>query len=204
MGITETPTPKHWNYFLSLEDDVVLMSRYLELTEHNFSAYSLELARILFAAASEVDVVSKRLCAQLNPESRADNITKYKREILASHPEIVHSAVEIPRFGLALTPWKQWEGDENPLWWKAYNNVKHHRDTHFKDASLKNALNAVAGLFVLLLFFYRNEAHDGQLNPDPRLFRVGRPFVTDRLAWGTRATVYRLGNGESAAEITSA
>ena len=204
MGITETPTPQHWNYFLALEDDVVRMSRYLEPTKANFDAYSLELARILFAAASEIDVVSKCLCVKLDPESRADNINKYRNEILASRQEIVTSIAEIPRFGLTLTPWEPWGSEENPLWWKAYNNVKHRRDTHFKEASLKNTLNAVAGLFVLLLYFYDDEAQRGELSPDPRLFRAGHPFVTDRLAWGTRAIVYQLAKGEPVAKATTA
>ncbi len=80
MGIHEAPTPQHWNYFLALEGDVVRMSRYLELTTDNFESYSLELMRILSGAASEVDVVSKRLCQKSNDKSKADNITKYKKE----------------------------------------------------------------------------------------------------------------------------
>lgn len=192
MGIHETPTPQHWNYFLALEDDVVHLSRYLEPTTDNFDSYSLELARILFAAASEADVVSKRLCQKLKEKSKADNITKYKKEILAVYPQIVSAVVEIPRFGLKLTPWVQWETDASPLWWRAYNNVKHHRHTHFAEASLKHTLNAVAGLFVLLLFYYRDEGQAGQLNPDPTIFRAGSPFHVDRLMWGPGANVYQL------------
>ena len=154
MTIQETPTLQHWNYFLALEDDVVRMSRYLELTSDNFDSYSLELVRILFGAASEVDVVSKRLCQKLNEKSNANNITKYKQEILAVYPQITSVVIEIPRFGLTLTPWVQWNiTDSSPLWWRAYNNVKHHRHTHFAEASLKNTLNSVGGLFVLLLFY---------------------------------------------------
>lgn len=192
MGIHEAPTPQHWNYFLALEDDVVRMSRYLELTTNNFESHSLELLRILFGAASEVDVVSKRLCQKLNEQSKANNIAKYKQEILAVYPQMVSVIVEIPRFGLTLTPWEQWEKDVSPLWWRAYNNVKHHRHTHFADASLKHTLNAVAGLFSLLLFYYREEARNGRLIPTPMIFRAGAPFVVDRLHWDPNAVVYRL------------
>lgn len=73
-----------------------------------------------------------------------------------------------------------------------YNNVKHHRHTHFAEASLKYTLNAVAGLFVLLLFYYREEGQKGQLNPDPVIFRAGIPFRVDRVAWGPPAIVYQL------------
>lgn len=192
MDTLEAPTPQHWNYFLALEDDVVRMSRYLDLTTENFESYSLELMRILFGAASEVDVVAKRLCQKLNERSKADNITKYKKEILAVYPQIPSTVVEIPRFGLTLTPWAQWEIDASPPWWRAYNNVKHHRHTHFSEASLRHALNAVAGLFVLLLFYYREEGLNGQLIPDPVILRAGAPFHIDRLMWGAGANAYQL------------
>lgn len=192
MGIHEVPTPKHWNYFLALEDDLVRMSRYLEPTTHNFDSYSLELARILFAASSEVDVVAKLLCKRLNRESRAGSIGQYRGELLVAYPQIVEAAVTIPRFGLTLTPWDPWSTETSPLWWQAYNKVKHQRDTHFAQASLKHALNSVAGLFVLLLLFYLEEGGRGELKPDPAIFRPLAPFVVDRHMWGAGGSVYRL------------
>jgi hypothetical protein len=192
MGIQETPTPQHWNYFLALEDDVARLSRYVEPTTANFSTYSLEIARILFAAASEVDVVSKRLCKKIDGKSKADNITKCRKELIAAYPQIPGTIVWLPRFGLTLKPWDEWNGESNPFWWGAYNDVKHHRHTHFAQASLKHALNSVAGLFALLLFFYRDEAESGNLGPDPSIFRVGEPFQIDHLHWFPHSTLYKL------------
>lgn len=192
MSVEEVQTPKHWNYFLALEDDVDRLSRYLEPTQNNFSAYSLELARILFGAASEIDVIAKRLCEQINENSCADNIVKYREEIVACYPQVTEVRVHLPKFGLTLNPWEQWGIKNSPFWWKAYNNVKHHRHTHFEEANLKNSLNATAALFVLLLFFYRFEAEQGHLNPDPRLFRVGTPFQIDKLFYAPHTFTYRL------------
>lgn len=192
MAIQVAPTPQHWNYFLALEDDVARLSRYLELAAGNFDSYSLELARILFSASSEVDVVSKQLCQKLDIKSKADNIAKYRKEILLKYPELPSTIVKLPRYGLTFNPWEAWGKDKSPLWWEAYNNVKHHRHTHFSDANLKHTLNAVAGLFSLLIFFYRNEAEEGQLNPDPSLFRIGEPFQTGRLMWDHLPTAYKL------------
>lgn len=192
MTIYETPTPAHWNYFLALEDDVSTLARYLEPTQENFGAYSLELARILFSASSEVDVVAKQLCKRIDPTSRAENVMQYQSAIMASDPSIARSQVEIPKFGLTLHPWEGWDTpDHSPLWWRAYNNVKHKRHTNFHEASLKNALNSVAALFVLLLFFYEVEAHDGRLNPNPTLFRVSAPFSIDTDFFGNNEYRYR-------------
>lgn len=191
MAITTSPVAQHWNYFLALEDDLNRLARYLELAEANFSAYSIELARLLFSAASEVDVVAKQLCQRLQPNGQADNINAYRLGILSAHPEIAQSTVSLPKFGLTLTPWEQWGVGANPVWWRAYNNVKHHRHTHFAEASLKNTLNSLAGLFALLLFFYKDEAHNGTLSPQPTLFRITAPFNVETLFFSD-ATVYRL------------
>ncbi len=80
----------------------------------------------------------------------------------------------------------------------AYNNVKHHRHTHFAEANLEHALHAVAGLFVLLLYFYPEEAEQGWLSPDPTLFRASDQFYTDRLMCGDGSMVYkRIGVGRT-------
>lgn len=191
----------HWNYFLSLDQDVSRLARYVELTPANYSCYSMELARLLFAAASEVDVVAKQLCEKVSPEASAGSIARYKKVILANFSDFTLSQVEVPRFGIALRPWEAWGEGGNPGWWSAYNNVKHHRHSHFAEANLEHALQAVAGLFVLLLYFYPDEAEQGRLSPDPTLFRVSGQFYTDRLAWGDNSIVYRrIGLGHAAAE----
>lgn len=191
MEIQQTETPQHWNYLLSIEEDLFTLFRFVEPTESNMSTHSLELARILFSASSEVDVVAKLLCKKLNSDTNAKNINDYRLIIAGSIPRFYEVTVHLPRYGLTLTPWENWGSEKNPNWWKAYNNVKHKRNEHFQDANLINTLNSVAALFVLLLFFYREEAQQGQLSPNPRLLTVGEPFILDSSFYGAeRTTVY--------------
>lgn len=83
-------------------------------------------------------------------------------------------SVEIPRFGLALHPWDKWKKPTGvPLWWTANNKIKHQRNSHYDRANLKNAINAVAGLFVVTLYLYPDQAMCGGLVPLPQLFRPG-------------------------------
>ena len=77
----------------------------------------------------------------------------------------------LPRWGLNLVPWSKWASNEIPIWWTAYNKVKHHRDKQYYRANLHNTLNAVAALYIINLYFYKQEAESAQLLPMPSLFR---------------------------------
>jgi hypothetical protein len=134
----------HWNYFLALETDVVRLARFIEFREDNFSTYSIELARVIMTAASEVDVIAKLVCKRIRPDAPHRNIGRYAETILAVDPPLSTLTVLVPRFGLTLSPWISWTATTPPIWWTAYNSVKHHRDTQFREASLGNALNAVS------------------------------------------------------------
>jgi hypothetical protein len=128
---------------------------------------------VLLAAAAEADVVCKQLCRKENPSSRARSINTYRNELAQPIPGITRLKVQIPRFGLTLHPWDEWnKANGVPLWWTAHNKVKHERHAHYEGANLKNTLNAVSGLFVLVLFLYKEKAQRGELVPNPQLLRL--------------------------------
>lgn len=157
MSITTTGGKLHWNYLLALDRDMEVVSRYVEFTTENESVYSIELAHLLFAAASEVDVLAKLMCEQLDPRARRGNIDDY-RAVLTAHPlQLATTSVFVPRYGMEFKPWDNWASNCNPDWWRSYNNVKHQRDQYFKEATLKNALNAL-GALLLLSFHYYSQA----------------------------------------------
>jgi len=76
---------------------------------------------------------------------------------MAIFPTFPAAQVTVPRYGLTLTPWSNWTGTTNPTWWRSYNNVKHERDAHFNEATLKNALNALGALLILTNYHYSYE-----------------------------------------------
>jgi hypothetical protein len=156
MAIQATVGKLHWNYFLALERDLEVVSRYVEFCQPNFDVYSIEFAHLLFAAASEVDVIAKLLCQHFAPNAPRHNINDYRAILTAANalPNLHSANVFVPRYGLTLTPWDNWNGQANPLWWSSYNNVKHQRDLHFQEATLKNALNALGALLLLTFHHY--------------------------------------------------
>lgn len=193
MAIAATPAKVHWNYFLALERDTEKLSRYVEFCESNYSVFSIELAHLLFAAASEVDVVAKLLCEHVAPAAPRANINDYKAALLPAIAELPDIEVFVPRYGLSFKPWSDWSRQQPPLWWKSYNKVKHERDAHFNQATLNNALNALGALLVLTFHYYARklEAQPGQLltskqitsqlDPKSTLLRLQEDYYYDNV-----------------------
>jgi hypothetical protein len=172
MTIKTNKIEPHWNYLLAIERDLDELSRYVEFDKRNFKCFSIEIARVLLASGAEVDVVCKQICRVINPKSVAHKIHEYRNEITPAFPQLPQFKVSLLRFGLSLTPWAQWKKANGvPLWWTAYNKIKHQRDSEYWQANLKNALNAVAGLFVIVLYPYKDKAQLEGLLPSPQLLR---------------------------------
>jgi len=193
LGIHATAGKLHWNYFLALERDLDVVSRYIEFCEPNFGVYSIELAHLLFAAASEVDIVAKLLCERVAPAAPRGNINDYKAALLPAIPDLPTEEVFVSRYGLSFKPWSNWAGADNPVWWRSYNNVKHERDAYFHEATLKNALNALGALLLLTFHLYSRvlaippevllapKNATGQLEPPSTLMRLDESLYYSHL-----------------------
>ena len=132
-------------------------ARYVEPTPANMACYSVEFARILLTAGSEVDVLCKVLCQEQQLLVSPVNINGYRAAITKRFPGFTKLEILAPRYGLVRLPWQQWDRNRNPNWWRSYNDVKHERHGHFASADLRNALDATAGLFVLVSYLCKEE-----------------------------------------------
>ena len=159
---------RYWQHFLALESDFAATARYVELSQQNFGTFSVEYAKLLLAIGSEVDVLCKLICERIDNAARRGNIDDY-RTCITAHSQIASEEVHVRRYGLAFTPWAAWGAGMNPDWWRSYNNVKHRRDSHFHEANLENCSNAVAGLFVVVLYCHKAESSTESLEPYPVL-----------------------------------
>lgn len=195
--LKESPKLSRWNYFLVLESDLEHLSRYIEFTEDNYKTYSQEMARLLLTAGSEVDVVLKGLCKKNDSRFKGETIDKYRVFLNPKYPKFCKLKVSLPRFGLDISPWDNWQDNKTPNWWCDYNLVKHNRDEHYNLANLKNTIASLAGLFLAVLYFYKNEAEKGKLIPDPKLLMIQEDFVElhrvlDRGLLRKYARIYKL------------
>ncbi len=157
----------YWQYFISLDTAFGETTRFVELSQRNYQTFSIEYVRIFLSTASEVDVVCKLLCNRIAPSKKANNIDDYRKLILDRYPKFATIKIGVPSLEKDIAPWADWNHQTNPEWWTQHNKVKHERGTYLEFANLKNSLNALCGLFAVLLYYYQPEAFDGRLQPEP-------------------------------------
>lgn len=149
-GVNEFDIIGSWFYFRSLSDDMAETARYVE-PKGQEDVFSIEFAKIIILSCVELESVLKAICASIDGKD-GGSIGNYKEKVLAKYPGIVEAEVEIPRSGQKIKPFAGWEADRL-LWWDAYNDVKHTRGKKFNQASYKNAVYALSGLYIAILYY---------------------------------------------------
>lgn len=162
----------HWQYFLALERDFIETTYFVEPVKTNFDTFSVAYARILLSAGSEIDVLCKLICHQINPASKAEKIGDYRKEIMSRYPRFPFMRILVPRHALVLEPWIAWSEEKNPEWWQLHQKVKHERNAYYHAANLTNSIHAVAALFCLVLYYYQPALYERQLQPWAQFFRL--------------------------------
>jgi hypothetical protein len=165
-----------WHYFISLEKDFVDSIQFVELDGANKAAFSIVYAKMLFSSCAEAEVVMKALCEKITLGSDPRNIDQYREIVLRRFPSLPKIEIQIPRYAMVTRPWDSWSSAKNPSWWRAYTNVKHNRAAAFGDANQGNVVEALSGLFAMLLYFYEAEINAGDFGPQPQLFEYPSMF----------------------------
>jgi len=168
---------KYWDYFLSIESDLENCSRYVDICENNFETYSIEFAKIIMIAASEIDSVCKEFCKLIDPTKKPDRIKKYADIILSKYPNIIEMEIVLPNYNISRRPFENWSNTSSPNWWKNNTDIKHNRTEYFYKANLVNSIDSVGGLLILLLYYYFHNNGCKKLDIDfgqiPKIINLG-------------------------------
>jgi hypothetical protein len=160
-------SPKFWEYFLNVEADLAVCSRYVAFSSENFNTYSNEFGKIIVVACAEIDAILVELCKLIAPHEKPQSINQYFPIIHSKFSTFNNAKVDIRRDRLNLQPWEEWTDAKSPSWWgNGYNRIKHDRTNHFQKANLHNALLAVGALFLVILYYHQHVT-GGALHVDP-------------------------------------
>ena len=165
-----------WAFYLRLENDFINSLNYVHFESDNFSTYSIEFERLLLSIGSEVDVLCKLLCKEINPLQSPSNIFQYAT-ILCNFGDFTSTKVRFERTGLEVSPFSGLTTQDSPHWWQAYNKVKHNRTEkeHYKKGNLENVFTALAALYMLNRYYCKKIAPsrlNNEPNPRSALFNI--------------------------------
>lgn len=165
-----------------LKNDLKLIFEFIEPCPENQAVFSHKIYELLLRACTEVESLCKQIFEANNKLAR--NIIRYSD--LDNAMKL--SSYKVKSYGFLYPEFSPFENfnsnvlrnNRSPLWYKAYNNVKHSRLDHFNDASLKNAIEAVGGVYVLLVSIYglgfdhnlKMSYHNHHMEDTPTFFRV--------------------------------
>lgn len=141
---------KYWMFYMQLENDFSKTFNYVEFADDNLSTYSKEYAKQLISIGSELDIVFKALCNEVDSTRARSCITDYAN-ILCGYDNLTDATVQFSYNKESYKPFDGWTPNSKPSWWGDYNKVKHNRaeNDNITLANLKNVFNALAALFIL-------------------------------------------------------
>lgn len=198
---------RYWTYYLILEKDFLDTERYLAIDELNFSAYSNEYIKQYQTICSEIDVIAKSFCKELDLHFSGTKISDYCKTILENYLDFSDRVINVKSREIKIKPWYNWKPSirtqsdgitrtvvTNPDWWKKYNKIKHNRTTvndetglpYYKLANQKNTLYALAALYQLELYYYR-ALHSLYFPNEPDMPPQSKMFEIEN--WGNRWVV---------------
>ena len=142
--------------FARLENELSETQEYVTFSYANRNTYSSKFASIMDNCGRLINGFCSDLCKSDSPNKKDFKIFDYK-EFLKKHKYPLRNYIVCAEF--VILPWgrlinrKANDQKSSPKWWKFYNDVKHKGEICEEDASLKNAVSCMAGMFSLLLMY---------------------------------------------------
>ena len=158
-----------WRFYLNLEKEFINTLNYVELSEDNYSTYSIEYEKLLLSIGSEVDILLKMLCKMVEGKN-LQNIKEYA-QILCEYNNLTSTVIICDINKQTYRPFEKWSENSSPTWWKDYNQIKHNRldNDNRKKGNLENVILGMSGLYLLNRFCFRNIKKSRlEIGPNPR------------------------------------
>lgn len=155
-----------WNIYKNIERELIQISNIIHIDDNQLNVYSPKITELLIRTVVEVEAISKELYFKNGGNKENNNqlffdtdcIDFLENKWLLSKKKVIVSA---PNFyfnnedNRVLTPLKKANkrGSSSSKWLIAYQAVKHNRNNSLSKGNLKNLIGALAGLYVLNIYY---------------------------------------------------
>ena len=173
----------YWNNYLQIENELIDIFKYIDLSIDNFKTYSSKLLKIYLQIGSEIDICLKLYCRFFS-ENNYDEMKKYKEALKEYDKEFCSDEAHVKYINITLKPWEKFFFKKELRWWKIYNKLKHDRASTvrinnknieaYKLANLINTLTSLCGLYILLVNIFSKIKGNREKVPyyNSRLFKI--------------------------------
>ncbi len=149
-----------WASYEPLEDTFIDFLSYVPWTPKHKEVWSPKLANLLLNIGSIIDSTFRSYLKwptldtakdinEIRNDQRKQKINGFQK-VYDDVYSFSNREVYLLSPAEKLIPWSNWQKqDTPPIWWTAYNKVKHDRFKNIAEANLENTLNALSGLFLV-------------------------------------------------------
>jgi len=154
---------KYGKIYLRLEKEISELTYSIYLCDNHLNVYSIQMAELLLRIGAECENIIKSIAKQYNINVGRRHLLEIIRELCSDKVDFNTKKVSIIWDYCFLTdihiiPFSTWNNGENPIWYKAYNDIKHNRsDSNLENATFKNIIDGLAGLFILNLYLRKDD-----------------------------------------------
>ena len=155
-----------WNIYKNIERELIEISNIIHIDDNQLSVYSPKITELLIRTVVEVEAISKELYFKNGGDKANDSQLFFdtdcidflenkwslsKKKVIVSAPNFYFSDED----NRVLTPLKKSNkrGSSSSKWLIAYQAVKHNRNNSLSKGNLKNLIEALAGLYVLNIYY---------------------------------------------------
>jgi hypothetical protein len=138
--------------FSILQGDLLRLFEYIEPADGNEATYSFRCLELLIRACGEVEA-NCRVILEQNGYAGGGRWTMKDYVKLEKTHRLSSYRVRLPVWTGAhgtRQPFADWKSSPTLPWFQAHHSAKHNRHTEFNTANLGHAIDAVAGVLVLL------------------------------------------------------
>jgi len=138
--------------FLIIQEEFIDILEYIEPATANDNVYSLRLRNLLIRICTEVESHLKAILQANSYPGKPGSWTMIDYCKINQSHFVSDYKVYLPYWegSKARQPFKAWSEGAPLTWYQDYNLTKHSRGTNLKSASLKNVVDAMAGLVTIL------------------------------------------------------
>ncbi|MBO6077156.1 MAG: hypothetical protein J6P66_00195 [Bacteroidaceae bacterium] len=141
--------------------DIAEVFKVIAPYRNQYSVYGYAIRNIIILACTELDARMQSILADNGVCANGKHYEMKDFYKLKDPLKLDEYELSFYRYGElgTFTPFASWKNDEQLYWYQAYNHIKHHREKHFTEAKLFNAINAIMGYAIILIaqYGYRNE-----------------------------------------------